>query len=898
MSDAVEPRSRLLRLVMRMYPRRLRREYGAEMSGFLDARLDRCRSGRWGVVRVYAWAVQDLALTWAAERRARRKALDGDRPKEGGMGAIVQDLRYAVRRLVRSPVFSLGAVAIVAIAIGANTAVFAVVKELLFTPPPYGEPDQVVNIYQDSDDGEPGSTAFPAYRDMTDVTGVFVSVAASSPDVATLERNESRERVAIEFTTSNYLAAIGRQPLRGRWFDAAMDRVGAGHFAVVSEYAWKSRFGADPSMIGSAIRLNGQPVTVIGVGPSDFNGAGGFIVTDFWLSISSVGVGGSSRVSNLERREDHWYDVKARLAPGVSVAQAQQAMDALAGRMAEAFPELDEGRGITVFRATDIRVHPEFDGDLYTLAGILATIVVLVLVLASSNLGSLLLVRGVVRYPEIAVRRALGAGSRRVAALFLGEGLILSVVGGAFGILLARWVLALLATTTLPPPLQGSMDFTLDVRVLLFGAGLMVATGLFFGVAPALQSLRTDLSGTLREERRSIGSGRRLSRLRNAMVSVQVAVSLMLVMAAAVMMRGLAASRRVDPGVDVDRVAYLLTKFAEAGIPANAAGATLNQLRDRFAAVPGVTGVAVASRLPVQRAGTTTTVVEGYEPAAGTGSVELPWAVISPEYFATLGIGVLHGRSYSEEDETSEERIVIVNETAARRFWGTADAVGRRIRPQSSPEAWTRVIGVVEDTRVASLDEPPTPLLYYVMRGAVNSPYILVRTAADPSAVLGSLRAQLRLVDARLPVEGLGTLESHLGASLAADRASAGLLSLFSILALLLASVGIYTIVSFTVAGRVPEIGMRIALGAARARVIRMVVGEMAATVGLGLIAGATLILAVGSRLGPESYRADLLDPATLAGALLILCAAVTVASYLPARRAARIDPAHALRSS
>lgn len=885
------------RLLSRLYPARLRREYEDEIESLLESRLERARGKPWAVARIQLAAVRDLVATWVAERRAVREAKNGSPRKEGTMSALIEDVRYAVRRLVRTPVFSFGALAIMTIAIGANTAVFAAVNRMLFSPLPYVEPDRVVNIYQDSDDGEPSSNSYPAYLDMSERSDVFASVAATSPDNAALETDGVREAVAIEFTTSSFLSVIRRRPLRGRWFDASMDQVGAGNFAVVSNRTWQTRYGADPSLIGSTIRLNGQPVTVIGVGPEDFNGFGRFVVTDFWLSISSVGVNGAYRVSNLDRRQDHWYQVLARLAPGVSDARAQQAMNALAASLAEDFPELNEGRDITVFRAGEVRVHPSEDGNLFSLGGVLMAVVVLVLVLASSNLGSLLLVRGVGRGPEIAVRRALGAGGRRVAGLFLAEAFLLTFGGGVLGLLFAHWTLGLLATAPLPGgPLSGELDLALDMPVLLFSLGLVMATGVFFGWAPALQSLRTDLAGTLREDRRTPG-GRRLSLLRNAMVSVQVAVSLILVALAGMMVRSLAASQRVDVGVDVERLAFLKTTLSQGGVPADAYGPVLSEIEDQFATVPGVADVAFATRLPVQGGGTTTTVVEGYEPAAGTGSVELPWILVSPDYLATAGVRVLHGRGYTPADQVSDERVVIVNETAARRFWGTPDAVGRRIRPQSAPDAWVNVIGVVEDTKVESLNEPPTPLLYYVLgESGLNSPYIMVRTAGDPASVLPGLRTALRAVNPQLPVDGLGTMDTHLGSVLASTRASAGMLGLFSFLALLLASVGIYTIVSFSVAGRMPEIGIRVALGAARARVIRLVVGEVALTVGLGLLLGTGVVVAVGARVGSGFLGMELLHAGTLATALAILVATVGIASYLPARRAARVDPVHALR--
>jgi len=884
-------------LLVRLYPRTLRDAHGAEMAAFLEVRFARVGGRPLRALRELSGAVRDLVVTWREERWERRRLRETERRREPRMSGLVQDLRYAFRRLARTPVFSLGALLIMAIAIGANTGVFALVNTMLLKAPPYGDADRVVNIYQDSDDGEPSSTSYPAYLDMAEPGGVFAAVGATSPDQVTLEEGGVRQSLAVEFTTSSYMSVIGRQPSRGRWFDASMDRVGAGNYAVVSERTWRTRFGADPSLVGRTLRINREPVTVIGIGPEGFNGVGGFIVTDMWLSISSVGLNGSFRVANLDRREDHWYDVKARLAPGVTVAGARQAMDALAQRLAESFPELNEGRDITVFPAAEVRLHPEVDGDLYSGAGVLMAIVLLVLVLASSNLGSLLLVRGVLRGGEVAVRRALGAPSGRVAGLFLGEALLLSFGGGLLGLIVAKALLGALAAAPLPLPVSGELELTMDLPVLLFSIGLMAATGLFFGWVPALHSLRADVSGALREDRRTGGGGRRLSRVRNVLVGVQVAVSLALVVGAAGMVRSLASYGRVDPGVDVDHLAFIRTTFSEAGIGAEAREPVVSELRDRIAAVPGVSGVALATRLPVRSSGTTTTVVEGYEPAAGTGSVELPWAAVSPEYFETMGIRVLAGRAYRAGDE--DLPVVIVNETAARRFWGSVDAVGRRMRPQSVPDGWNQVVGVVGDTKVTSLAEAPTPMIYYALGpSAANALYIMARTSGDPSDMVGHLASELHAVNPGLPVDMQATLGSYIGTTLESTRLTATTLGLFSLLALLLAGIGIYTIVSFTVAGRVQEIGIRVALGAERARVMRLVVGEVALIVLLGLVAGTALVFVANAQLGAAVFGPGILAPGTLAAATAIMAVAVGIAAWLPARRAAAVDPVEALRGA
>lgn len=889
-----------VRVILSLYPRRLREAHGGEMEDMVLSRLARAEpGGRLSVLAAWLHIARDLVVTRFSRGGRPPSARAHERLQEKGMHQLFSDLRYALRRLGRTPVFTAGALAIMAIAIGANTTVFTVVNHLLLRPPPYEQPERVVNIYQHSDDGEPSSTSFPAYRDMAAMEGLFEAVSATSPSSATLDMGDGPQNVSIEFTTASFLNTIGRSMTRGRWFDAPMDQVGAGNFAVVSHHAWLGRFGSDPSIVGRTLLINGNPVTVTGVGPEGVNGIGRFVVTDLFMSISSVGVNGPFMISNLDRRQDHWYDVKARLAEGVTIAQAQQAMDGLARSLATQFPDLNEGRDITVFRTQDVRLSPEVDGNLAPAAAVLMAVVGLVLLLACANLGGLLLVRGVTRGSEVAVRRALGARPSRVASLFLGEAMLLSVGGGLLGMLLAHWLLGLLSLVPLPGPLSGNLDLSWDLRVLGFSVVLMIGTGIFFGLAPALQSLKADVAGILREDPIAPGRSKRQSLMRNGLVALQVAVSMILIAGAGVTVRSLVGYSDVDPGVDVEQLAFVQTNFTQAGFSAEEFAPLFQELEERIAGIPGVTAMAVTSRLPVQGGGSTTTVIEDYQPTSGTGSVELDFALVSPGYFDAVGVEVRAGRSYVPEDQFGDERIVVVNEAAAEAFWGGGDAINRRIRPEGRPDSWVRVVGVVSDSKVRSLSEPPRPLLYYLMsESSMYAPYFVVRSGVPPESLLSGLRDAFTQVNSRLPVTRLGTMESHLGDALVMPRMSAGLLGLFSFLALCLAAVGVYTIVSFAVAGRRREVGIRVALGAARGEVIWTVVSEVAWTVAVGVLVGGALVFGVSTLTRGFGFGADLLSLSTLAPALLILITAVGLGSLIPAWRAVRVDPAEALRGS
>ena len=386
-------------------------------------------------------------LSPAESTRAARRSLGNvTRVKESCRDArglnvlddVRHDVQYAGRALLRSPGFSVAATLVVALGIGANATVFTLVNAVLFKSAPFHDPDRLVSIYQDSDAGDPASSSFPATRDMAVYSDVFSGVAAASVSTTTWETEDGPRQALIEFVTASYFPVLGIEPSMGRWFEPAFDQVGAGNYAVVNHRTWRTQFGADPGVVGRAVRLGGELVTVVGVGPEGFNGSGGPLVTDFWLSISSAGVGGAFRIANLERRQDHWYDVRARLAPGVTVAQAQSAMDGLAARLADEFPGMNRGRGITVFGPGQVMIHPSVDGMLVPAAAVLLGIVGLVLVLACANLANLQIVRGFSRGHEVAIRRALGASRGRVARLFLTESVLLALLGGGGGLFLAR----------------------------------------------------------------------------------------------------------------------------------------------------------------------------------------------------------------------------------------------------------------------------------------------------------------------------------------------------------------------------------------------------------------------------------------------------------------------------
>lgn len=823
-----------------------------------------------------------------------------DKRKVQPMQSLLADLRYAARRLRRAPLFTASAVAILTIGIGLNTIVFNLVDTALFRPLPFEDASRIVHVYQDSDSGVPTSTSFPAYRDIAAMTDVFAHVAATSAASAAWELSQGLEEVAVQFATSSYLDVLGLTPHLGRWLEAEHDRVGAEMVAVVSHATWIKRMNADPSVIGSVIRLNNRPVTVIGVGPREFNGDANALVTDFWLSISSTPIGGPYRVTNLEMRGDHWYQVKARLAPGVDLAQARASIESLAARLAETYPDINAGRRIHVFAHDDVRFHPVLDGGLLGLGVGLVAVAAAVLLLTCSNLANLLLTRGLSRSAEIAVRESLGAERKRIASLLLFEALLLSAVGAALGAALAAWCASLLSSVSVPAAVgvSGSLDLGFDGRVAAFGALLAIVTGLMFGLLPALRTSKTDVVATLRDEGRGYSAGRGLSLLRKSLVVAQVAISVVLVIGTGLLARSLANAERVDYGVDAERIAVMSTNLGQAGVAEEDVPAVSAAILERVEALPGVERAALTTRLPVQGGNSTTQVIDGYTSPNGTGAVELPVAFVSRAYFETMGIALLAGRTFDATDRLDGAGVVLVNEAAARAFW-RGEAVGGRVRQQSADSPWLNVVGVVGDVKVTDPTEPPTPMMYLPLEQFAWSAFsVVARTSGAPADITPALRTALLDVGASLPVTRLVTLEEHLGGALAAPRVGTALLGGFSLLALLLATLGIHALVAFSVERRMQELGIRAALGATRAGIVRLVVGDTLAAVALGLAAGLGLAAVAMRGLESALFGVPPVDGPTFLGAAMLLLAGACLAALTPALRAGRMNPVEVLKRS
>ncbi len=834
--------------------------------------------------------------------------------------SLARDTRYGVRRLVRDWRFTTSAVLILGLAIGANTAIFSVVNAVLFRNPPYADSDRLVDLYQNDRAGKPLIvTSYEVYHAMAESTGVFAGTMAATLPIPARYLHEGGIRSGTaEYATATYLDVLGLRPSLGRWFDAAEERPGAPLVAVLGHEVWTRVFRADPGVVGRVVRIEGSPVTIVGIGPAKHRGTIDVgVVTDFWLPVTALReLNPMPGVRNTPGIFAPFF-VKARLQDGATVAQASAAMDVLAGRLAERFPELFRdsdagggefalGPGITVIPTSDVRVHPQADAPFMAIASLVLVVVGLVLAIACSNLATLLLVRGAARAKEVAVRLAMGARRPQLVRHLLIESLLLALAGGIAGCILAWWAIRALQGIELPI----TVDLTLDYRVLAFAIALSLVTGVAFGLAPALKATRVDLLSTLRDEGLQPIDHRRIT-LKNALIVVQVAVSVLLLGGTSVFVQLLAETRALRVGYAVDGVAILETDVRFAGYSPAAAGAILDEVLRRIAALPGVEAAALAYGPPMATA-SVAIVVEGT--ASGQASAAPPatiWA--GPGFFDTLRIPLLYGRVFDARDRPGAPAAAVITETMARQHFGAVDAVGRRFRIGNEPDAWTEVIGVVRDTGPASgaADDvlPRRPSVFYrsYVQSDLQPTTVIARTSGSAAALVGTMQRELRAVDVMLPVIMATTMARVLEQAQTVPTAIAAFLGALGGLGLVLASIGLYAVVAFTVARRSREIGIRLALGARSQQVVWRIARGVAGLIAVGTAIGLGLSILVMLAMRASSGEADIgignmdvyrptIDPLALLIIAAVTAAVGVLAAFVPGRRAARLDPLVALR--
>jgi len=815
------------------------------------------------------------------------------------MSGLVRDLRHALRGLLRTPGFSLAAVVTLALGIGANTAVVSMARGFIWRPLPVAGADRLASVFSLPADGSGyGEFSWADYRDLREGVSAFRDLVAYYPAPLGFGDGTQAERAWGEFVSGNYFAVLGLAPAAGRLLGEADDAPDAPPAIVLSWSAWQRRFRGDSTAVGRAVRINGRSFTVAGVAPRGFAGAfyPGF-QPEFWLPAHAWPAFMPAGASPLEERGAWTFRILGHLRPGMEVAQAQAQAQAVASRLAQDHPATNAGLRAAVLPYAMTRPEPGMASGMGLAAKVFLGIVGLVLLVACVNVAGLLLARAAGRRREIAVRVALGATRARLVRQLLLESALLTVAGTAAGVLLAVWGTDLLASFRLPTDIPFVFDLHVDRVALAYTLAAAVVTVLIFGLVPALQASRPDLAATLRSEATAVAR----ARMRRALVVGQIGVTSVLLMAAGLGLRTLDRTAAVDPGF---RVAggLLVTLSPSATRTDDAARVRFyRQIVEAVRAVPGARAASLTRHVPLEFTASGGPVfVEGRERGAGRQAGEnASWNDAMPGYFAAMGMTLVAGRDFGPGDTAGAPAVVIVSRAAAARFWPGADPLGRRVRVGAESEPPAEVIGVVGDVKSRMLSEPDQPMVYRALAQTVpGSAQLVVRTGGDPLALAGAVRAAVASVDADVPVSDVKSMEQLInGRALILPKLGARLAAVFALLALVLATVGLYGLVAYSVTQRTREMGIRLALGAPRSGVLGLVLRDGLAMTVVGLAVGVPAALTAARVVRGFLFGVGPADPVTVAALLAVIVAVTTVAAVIPAVRAMRVDPVEALRS-
>ena len=850
---------RLYAALLRLYPREFRDEYAREMAQVFRDRMAGDRG-----VRLWSDTLTDVALTAPREHAAM----------------LLSDIRYAGRLVRRAPFFTTAVVLTLALGIGAATAIFSVVNTVLLRPLPFAEPGRLMQLTEKND--RLHLTNFGAsvlnYLSWKEQTEAFAQLGA----IATASFNMSGRGDPEQYTgasiSPSVMPVLGLRPVVGRSFRAGEDAPGAPKVAIVSEGVWKRRFGGDPALVGQNVTLNGVPYTIVGVAPTALT-----VMTtgDVWVPLTID--------PGRELRLNHVLTVIGRLKAGVSLEQARGEMDTIAARVGQQYPEVKDW-GITV-----ITFYRAFvSADLQTTLLVLMSAVGLLLLITCANVANLLLARASSRQREVAVRTAIGASRGRILHQLLVESLVFSLLGGALGLAAAFWGVGAI-NRALPPNVLPVPAIPVDGAVLAFALGITFVTGLLFGSIPAWHAVNTDLNPLLTDRSRGSGSARRL--VRNLLAAAELALATALLIGAGLLIRTLVELEHVHVGFKPDGLLTFQISLPRSQYGGDVkAAAFYARLREEVEAIPGVTGAGVSSGIPFGAGNYTATPVAPVGPSAlaPDTSVAIDWRIVSPGFFRTMNIPMLEGRDFNDGDRAGAPPTMVVSQATARRFWGNVEPIGRTIRRVADGATFT-VVGVVGDVRHTALNQE-SPAMYYSIGTRVWPLMDIVVRTERPDSVVGSVRQAVRQLDPELPLANVRTMEEWMANSAAQPRLNAILLASFAAAALLLAAIGIYGVIAYSVSQRTQEIGLRMALGAERKAVVGLVVREGMTMAATGVAAGLVAALALSRALASLVFGVTVRDPATFGGVAVLLSLVAAAACALPARRATQVDPMIALR--
>jgi putative ABC transport system permease protein len=812
------------------------------------------------------------------------------------MQALLQDIRYGIRMLTKNAGFTAIAVLTLALGIGANTAIFSVVNAELLRPLPFHDSARLVRVgMTNSRTGWKFGTAdYPDFNDWRAQNKVFEKIAAFYENNFTLTGVANPAHVEGEVVSADLFSLLGAAPALGRTFLPEEDD--PNHFVVMLGYQfWKQQFGGDPEIVGRPITLNGRAFTVVGVMPAGFEFPLQRKPVSVWTTFSIDQTTDDNTSPITKQRGAHFIEVMARLKPGVSITQAQAGMDVITAALAEQYPDTDKYYGVQLESERE-----KLTGSIRPALLMLMAAVGLVLLIACVNVANLLLARATTRGREIAVRAALGAGRTRVVRQLLTESLLLAGLAGIFGVLIAAWGSALLVRLS-PQDLPRAAEIHTDGWVLAFTAGISLLTGLVFGLAPALQISRSNLVDALKEGSLSSTAGGHRHKLRSSLIVVEMALALVLLVSSGLLIRSLVRLQNVNPGFDPHNVLAADLDLPGQKYTNAKQDQFARELLPKLAALPGVQSAAGVFPLPMSGSEMRTSVAIEGRPVAKSDELHSTLYSITPDYFRTMKISLLQGREFTPQDTPDSNPVVVVNESLARQFFPGENPIGKHIRPGISvddkPSRMREIVGVVADVKIKDLTSEWLPTSYLPQSQIpIGSMTIVTRTSGDPSALTRPLAEAVRSIDPDLAAYNVKTVEDYLDGTIAIPRFNTLLLGIFAGLALVLTAIGLYGVISYSVAQRTHEIGIRMALGGRPKDMLRLVVGQGIRLalygVGLGLIAAFAFTHFLSSML----FGVSTTDPISFATVVFTLLGVVLLACYIPARRAMRVDPMVALR--
>ena len=814
--------------------------------------------------------------------------------------SLLHDLRYSTRTLLKHPGFVITITLILALAIGANTAIFSVVSAVLMRPLPYEAPDRIVMIWETNQSKAlQRSIVSPAnFLDWREQNHVFDHLAAFRFWYYTVTGAGDPERYQGARVSAGFFPLLGVKPEFGRNFRIEEEQVGRDHVVILSHALWQNRFGGDPNIIGQFLTIDGEPFTIIGILPASFCFTQVLNAElELWMPLAFT--------PQQLTREDHSIIVYGRLKQGVPLSQAQAEMDGITHRLEQQYPGTNAGWAAQVNNLHDQTVQPIRPTLL-----ILMVVVGFVLLIACANVANLLLTRATARQKDVAIRLALGSSQLRLLRQLLIDGSLLGLLGGAAGLLLAYWGIDVLNAILPKNRVPHLEKFSLDLRVLGFTLVVSLLVGVIVGLIPGLRASRLNLTETLKEGGRALSEAPSSRRLRNLFVILEVTLTVPLLISAGLMLRSSLLLQNIDRGINVKNVLTMQTSLPKAKYStARQMAAFYRQAIQRIQTETGVESASAVNFLPLTSVGDSTTLnIEGRSPPSPGQKITASYRVIDQNYFRTMGIPLLRGRYFTEQDNDESHGVVMINQTMARRYWPDEDPMGKRLQPQfpaakvpwrpESTNTWLTVVGVVGDVKDDGITDLTAVEIYVpYLQNPSSLMNLLVRSTSDPMRLAPSVRSQILAVDGDQPVYNIRTMENVFSQSLAEPQVITSLLATFAAIALILAALGVYSVMSYSVTLRTHEIGVRMALGAQRRHVLKMIVGQELKLVLVGIAIGVTTAFAVTRLVSNLLFGVTATDPRIFVGVPLLLVVIAMLASYFPARRALKVDPIIALRN-